>query len=56
MLGEPQLLWGQPHARIRNLTFENLMIGSKPVKTPDFFKTNEFVDGLAFAPSPDSKP
>lgn len=56
VLGEPQLLWGQPHARIRNLTFENLMIGSKPVKTPDFFKTNEFVERLIFAPSAVSKP
>jgi hypothetical protein len=51
VLNEPQLLWGQSNARIRNLTFENLTIGGKPVKDAAFFKTNEFVDGLNFAPS-----
>ncbi len=56
VLGEPQLLWGQPDARIRNLTFENLTLGGKPVSGSEFFKTNEFVDGLIFAPTPVSKP
>ena len=56
VLGEPQLLWGQADARIRNLTFENLMLGGKRVSTADFFKTNEFVDGLVFAPGTGSKP
>jgi hypothetical protein len=50
VLGEPQLLWGQPDARIRNLTFENLAIGGKPVRGPEFFKSNEFVEGLIFKP------
>lgn len=50
VLNEPQFLWGQPDARIRNLTFENLMIGGKPVRDADFFKTNEFVDDLIFRP------
>jgi hypothetical protein len=50
ILGEPQLLWGQADARIRNLTFENLTLGGKPVREAEFFKTNEFVDGLIFAP------
>ena len=50
MLNEPQLLWGQADARIRNLTFENLTVGGKPVRDSEFFKTNEFVDGLKFVP------
>lgn len=56
VLGEPQLLWGQPDARIRNLVFENLSVAGKPVRAADFFKTNEFVDGLTFAPPSNSKP
>ena len=50
VLGEPQLLWGQADARIRNLTFENLTLAGKPVHDSAFFKTNEFVDGLIFKP------
>ena len=56
VLGEPQMLWGLADARIRNLTFENLTIAGKPVRDAEFFKTNEFVDGLTFAPSAISKP
>lgn len=56
VLGEPQMLWGQADARIRNLTFENLTVGGKPVRDAAFFKANEFVDGLFFAPDPASKP
>jgi hypothetical protein len=48
VLGEPQLLWGQKNARIRNLTFENMTLGGKPITVSSFFKTNEFVDGLIF--------
>jgi hypothetical protein len=48
VLGEPQILWGQADARIRNLTFENLTLAGKPVRDSSFFKTNEFVDGLRF--------
>ena len=48
VIGEPQLLWGQKNAHIRDLTFENLTLGGKPVNTADFFKTNEFVEGLNF--------
>lgn len=48
VIAEPQLLWGQTDARIRDLTFENLTLGGKPVTTPDFFKTNEFVERLVF--------
>jgi hypothetical protein len=50
VLGEPQMLWGQSDARIRNLTFENLTVAGKPVRDASFFKTNDFVDGLKFAP------
>jgi hypothetical protein len=56
VLGEPQILWGQADARIRNLTFENLTLGGKRVLNADFFKTNEFVDGLIFSPGAVSKP
>ena len=56
VLGEPQILWGQADAHIRNLTFERLTLAGKPVRGPEFFKTNEFVDGLIFAPSAVSKP
>lgn len=56
VLGEPQLLWGQADARIRNLTFENLTLAGKPLRDPAFFKINEFVEGLSFAPNPISKP
>jgi hypothetical protein len=56
ILGEPQILWGQADARIRNLTFENLTLAGKPVRDSVFFKTNEFVNGLVFAPIAVSKP
>lgn len=56
VLNEPQMLWGQANARIRHLTFENLTLGGKRVFAADFFKTNEFVDGLVFAPSTGSPP
>lgn len=48
VIGEPQLLWGSEKARIKGLTFENLTVGGKRVTSPDFFKTNEFVEGLNF--------
>lgn len=50
VLGESQLLWGQSDAPIRNLTFENLTVSEKPVRGPEFFKTNEFVEALIFRP------
>ena len=56
VLGEPQLLWGQPDARISDLTFENLTLAGKQVRAPEFFKTNEFVDGLHFEPNAVTKP
>ena len=56
VLGEPQILWGQAGARIRDLTFENLTMAGKPVLKAEFFKTNEFVDGLVFVPGAGAKP
>jgi hypothetical protein len=56
VLGEPQVLWGQADARIRNLTFENLTLAGRPVRDAAFLKTNEFVDGLIFVPGAVSKP
>jgi hypothetical protein len=50
VLGEPQILHGHADARIRNLTFEHLTLAGKPVTGPEFFKANEFVDGLRFKP------
>lgn len=50
VLGEPQILWGQAEARIRNLRFENLTVGGKLVRDAEFFQTNEFVNGLIFEP------
>ncbi len=50
VLGEPQLLWGTPDARIRHIVFENLMVAGRPVTDASFFKTNEFVEELQFTP------
>ena len=50
VLGEPQILWSQSNARIRNLTFENFTVAGKSVGDSKFFKANEFVDGLIFKP------
>lgn len=51
VLGEPQMLWGHPEARIHDLTFENLTVGGKLVSSEAFFKTNEFVERLFFKPA-----
>jgi hypothetical protein len=56
VLGEPQILRGQPEARIRDLRFENLTLAGKPVTGPEFFTTDEFVDGLRFTQESPSKP
>ena len=55
VLREPQLLRGQADTRILNLTFDNLTVAGKPVLTTDFFKTNEFVEGLKFMSGPAPK-
>ncbi len=56
VLGEPQMLWGNANARIRNLTFENLTLAGKPVRDATFFKTNEHVSELSFQPNTVSNP
>ncbi len=56
VLGEPQMLWGNANARIRNLTFENLTLAGKPALAATFFKTNEHVSGLSFQPNTVSNP
>lgn len=56
VLEEPQILWGQADARIRNLAFDNLTLAGKPVRDPAFFKTNGFVDGPVFEPGGPAKP
>ena len=48
VLGESQLLWGHPDARIRDLTFDNLSLAGKPVSNAGFFRVNEEVDRLIF--------
>lgn len=56
VLGEPQLLWGHPDARIRDLTFDNLTLAGKPVREAGFFQVNEHVDRLVFPQSAADKP
>ena len=56
VLGEPQLLWGHPAARIHDLTFDNLSLGGEPVREPGFFRVNDEVDRLVFPPSGTTKP
>ncbi|OYV03836.1 MAG: endo-polygalacturonase, partial [Verrucomicrobiales bacterium VVV1] len=56
VLGEPQILWGQADARIRNLRFENLTLAGKSVSDPEFFKSNEFVDKPVFESGTGPKP
>ena len=48
VLGEPQLLWGHPTARIRDLSFDTLTLAGKPVSNAVFFQVNEAVDRLIF--------
>ena len=55
VLGEPQILWGQPDAQIKNLTFENLTLAGKIIRDASFFKTNEYVSGLIFLEKPESR-
>ncbi|MGL4462331.1 MAG: hypothetical protein ACRC1K_09255 [Planctomycetia bacterium] len=50
VFGEPQILWDRSDACIRGLDFGNFAVRGKPVSDAKFFKTNEFVDGLIFAP------
>jgi hypothetical protein len=48
ILGEPNILWGGPDCRIRDLTFDNVTIGGKKLKSIKDFKTNEYVEDIHF--------
>jgi hypothetical protein len=48
VLGEPDILWGAPDARIMNVTFENVTIGGKKVTSLRHFKHNPYVQDISF--------
>ena len=48
VLGEPDVLWGTANARIMNLTFDNVSIGGKKIKSLNHFKHNEHVRDVTF--------
>merc|ERR1712210_56237 len=43
ILGEPDVLWGFQGGEIRDLVFENLVIGGEKIEGTEHFYTNEFV-------------
>ena len=64
ILGEPDVLWGfqggtrintilltnaTTGGEIRDLVFENLVIGGEKIEGTEHFYTNEFVHGLQFS-------
>jgi len=49
VLGEPDVLWGFEGGAIRDLVFENVVIGGEKIETQDHFYTNEFVFDLQFS-------
>ena len=48
ILGEPNILWGGPECKIRDLTFDNVTIGGKKLISIKDFKTNEYVEDIHF--------
>jgi len=48
VLGEPDVLWGAPNARIMNVTFDNVSIGGKKITSLEHFKHNEHVQNIRF--------
>lgn len=48
ILGEPNILWGGPECKIRDLTFDNVTIGGKKLESIKDFKTNEYVEDIHF--------
>lgn len=48
VLNQPDILWGAPDARIRNLTFDKVSIGGKMIKSLDHFQHNSFVGEIEF--------
>jgi len=49
ILDEPDVLWGFQGGAIRNLVFENLVIGDEKIVGKDHFYTNEYVHDLKFS-------
>ncbi len=48
VLGEPDVLWGAPDAKITDLIFDNVSIGGKRITSLDHFKHNEHVQNITF--------
>lgn len=48
ILDEPNILWGGPQCKIRDLTFDNVTIGGKKLTSLKDFKTNEYVENIRF--------
>jgi hypothetical protein len=48
VLGEPDILWGAPEARIIGLTFDNVSIGGNKILSLDHFKHNAHVEAARF--------
>jgi len=49
ILGEPDVLWGFEGGAIRDLVFENLVIGGEQIEGMDHFYTNQYVHDLQFS-------
>ena len=48
VMGEPDILWGMPDARIVNVIFDNVTVGGKKITSLDHFKHNEHVQDVMF--------
>jgi hypothetical protein len=48
VLGQPDILWGTPNAKITKLTFDNVLIGGKKISSMEHFKHNEQVESIRF--------
>lgn len=48
VLGQPDILWGAPDAKIMQLTFDNVTIGGKKISSMNDFKHNDEVESLIF--------
>ncbi|MFO1489272.1 MAG: endo-polygalacturonase [Verrucomicrobiota bacterium] len=48
VLDEPEILWGMPDGRIRQLSFDGVSIGGKTITNLNQFRHNEWVEELRF--------
>ncbi len=48
ILGEPNILYGGPDCKIRDLTFDNVTIGGKKLTSLSDFITNKYVENIHF--------